>query len=865
MPPLKHNISCAHLSWLFELCNKHSISLGKVIKGLPYPQTHLTNKARFITWQSFADLVSNIARYADDAALRDTGRKTWQHRPLLAQGGVGRLLFSVRDQYFASFGGTGFCSQHYPIHTSVQQLSASQLSIKLGMQPGHRPCIPFFTLLAGQMEALPAALGRKPAIVTVTLHQNGATYLVELAIENAVLSWFRRLARWLSASRLITREFARITASREQTDQDNQAMLEALDQSRARLARIEDHYQFIGGQISDVIWLLDEARQVRHVSPSVQSALGYAGEDCEATPFLDYFPSPAVSAIDKLFDELTAGDAGAVTQALETEMLARDGTPVWFALKLSRQLAGQSPIICVATNISRSKQVEQALSEHTSNQLTVIDSATDAIITYDAEHKITRANPASFDLFGYQPHELPGRDIKTLMPLGEARLQKLYQSAGNHSATGVKVRGLRKDHSILPLEVSFTSHQLGGDSYQTCIIRDLSNITAIEQQLQASQKMSALGQLSGEIAHDFNNLLVAIRGYTDLALQAASSDTLLNHLEEIKQAGEMGTAMTRKLLSFSRRKAMEPRLIEANALILGVRGMITRLLPANIVVGIDLPTENSRLMADPTQLEQVLLNLAVNARDAMPDGGTLTIKLTDRPERLPPQHSDQRREDYILIEVSDTGSGMDEEAQGKIFEPLYTTKPEGKGTGLGLAVVSGVVEQHEGFIEVKSGPDEGTRFSIYLPKKKPPQTVVRHAASAPDASGTETILLVEDNNKVREIARLILVGTGYQVIEAGNGREAVEKFKAAGDSIALVLMDVVMPDMGGQEAATQMYQHRPDVKIVFTSGYLANSTHTQFVQAGGMELIAKPYGTEALRAGVRAILDGEMLDEEAMG
>ncbi len=862
----EHSISCTQLSWLFECCNRHKINLDKIIKDSPYPHAHLSNKSRFITWHSFANLVARVARYVDAEELRNSGRNRWKELPLLAQKDAGSNVSSVWDQYFASFGINGFCTQQYPFHTDIQQSAPSQLTIKLSMKVAHQPCIPLFIHLAGQMETLPSILGKKRAGVTLSLHKNGATYLVELPAEKAVSSWFGRLLKGLSWSRLFKQKDARLTEAHEQREKEYQATLEMLGQSRARQSYIEDRYQFINNRVTDIIWLLDEAGRVCYVSPSVYAVLGYIGEDCETTSFQDYFPSWVHSDINRLFNELLEGDTSALASRLhlETEMLAKDGTPVWFDLKAWCQSDGRSQpsILCVATNISRSKQLEHTLGEHTSSHQIITDAAPDAIITFNTEHQITSANPASFRLFGYHPQELIGTDIKTIMPLplGETRWWTLYQSAFNHSANQVKIRGLRKDHSILPLEVSFVSYQSDGKSYQTCIIHDLSKTTALEQQLQASQKLNSLGQLSSEIAHDFNNLLVAIRGYADLALQSTSPDKLLSHLEEIKKAGQMGTDMTRKLLAFSRPEAMEPKLIDATELILGIRGMITRLLPANILAGFHFPTESAWLSADPTQLEQVLLNLALNARDAMPDGGELTIRLKDRLERESRQQSihNHRKEDQLLIEVSDTGSGMTEEVRQKIFEPFYTTKPEGKGTGLGLAVVLGIIEQHAGSIEVESSPGEGTRFSIYLPKKKPPQTVQRHEAAALDTKGTETLLLVEDDQRVREVARLILVGAGYQVLPVSSGREAVEKFKTMADSIDLVLMDVMMPGLGARDAATQIRDYRPDVKLAFTSGYSADSIHTRFVRDERMVLITKPYGSEALRLEVRALLDTEL-------
>ena len=395
--------------------------------------------------------------------------------------------------------------------------------------------------------------------------------------------------------------------------------------------------------------------------------------------------------------------------------------------------------------------------------------------------------------------------------------------------------------------------------YRCTLIRDISSkvrnnqeIKQLEKQLQLSQKMDSIGQLTGGVVHDFNNLLVAILGYTDLAIsEVADLNIQRGHLNEIKLAGERAANMTRRLLAFSRQQYIEPSLVNVNDLIDGINLMIDRLLPENIKVKIKrADNRNLPVMADAGQLEQVLVNLAVNARDAMEHGGKLTIEssmenINDDTDR---QNSSVPTGNYVVIKVADTGSGMSQKIQHQIFKPFFSTKPEGAGTGLGLAVVSSIVKHHQGFINLESYPALGTTFSIYLPVAIRKRREPGKSSSRDIIGGSETIFLVEDNAQVRNLTRLILRGAGYEVIEAIDGPDALEKFSHIKEKIDLVLLDVVMPGTGGREVMEEMLKHRSDLKILFTSGYLESENHTKFIRDTGFELIPKPYNTNSLRS-----------------
>jgi len=860
MEEINYSVSCAHLNWIFDLCQNRKFQLEKITRESAFSLEHLKDESRFISWQAFADIVSGVGNFFDEVDLRETGRKSWNFSPLQSHGSIGRIMFSANDQYLATFGMAGFCVRHFPLNTRVEQQSAGRLIVRISMKDGACACYPFYTILAGQMEGLTAALGLPYASVTLEPDDRGVCYTVEYPVPSILTSLTRRIGTWLTSSRTVTREFAIVQESYERLLIQHQETLLAKNSAEAQLAQ----WQHIGG--SDVIWKFTRNFHITDASPSVSKVLGYAEAEFRSLPLQQWMSENHVDAVKRLIDGLFKdGDIEAVGN-LDIQLQHKDGHLLWFELKAvleeSTELelpvnGNQGTVVCTGTDITERREIEDELNERVTSYQVITDSALDAIITFDADNRIIYANPAASDVFGYEHAALVSMDIKDLMPesLGGARLRDIYRPDGLISTSGLALQGLRRDKSLVSLETSFASHELNGLNYKTCVIRDITGRTilekerqALETQLQAAQKIDSVGQLAGGIAHDFNNLLVAILGYADLALQSSSQETIVRYLEEIRKAGERGTDMTQKLLTFSRQKVIEPKIIDANKLIEGVREMIFRLLPRNIEVIFNSQVDDVHLLAEQTQLEQVLINLAVNARDAMPNGGILKVSLSSgalKPDNKP----------YLVVKVTDTGTGMDPEIEKRIFEPFYTTKPEGSGTGLGLSVVLGIVNQHHGHIKVESELGKGSQFVIYLPISDSQSKQQESRIQSGNLTGTETVLVVEDNEQVRELAKLMLIGAGYKVIEAVDGQEGVEKFIENAAEIDIVLMDVVMPRMSGHEAAIRIQEIKPDAKIVFTTGYSNNSIHTQFIEDQGLPLIAKPYGTESLRYQVRSFLD----------
>jgi two-component system, cell cycle sensor histidine kinase and response regulator CckA len=380
-----------------------------------------------------------------------------------------------------------------------------------------------------------------------------------------------------------------------------------------------------------------------------------------------------------------------------------------------------------------------------------------------------------------------------------------------------------------------------------------------EEQLRQSQKMEAVGQLAGGIAHDFNNMISAITGYSRMILnKLPADDPLRRPVEQIQKAGDQAASLTRQLLAFSRKQVLQPKVLDMRAIVLEMETMLCRLIGENIELKTVIETELGYVLADPGQIEQVLMNLSVNARDAMPDGGKLTIQLEniDLDQMYAQRHFSVKPGRYVVLSVSDNGAGISPEDQRKIFEPFYTTKKLGKGTGLGLSTVYGIVKQSGGNIWVYSEPGHGSTFKIYLPRIDEPSTV--HSSKPVEMachSGSETVLIVEDEEIVREVTREILESYGYKVLVADHCNLAMKLCKEHNGKIDLMVTDVVMPQMNGRELFEHLSPQRPDMKVLFMSGYTDEAIVHHGVLEKGIPFIQKPFTPGSLTNKVREVID----------
>jgi two-component system, cell cycle sensor histidine kinase and response regulator CckA len=517
----------------------------------------------------------------------------------------------------------------------------------------------------------------------------------------------------------------------------------------------------------------------------------------------------------------------------------------------------------------RSRRSEESLREREELQLAMVACSPVALYSVDLQGKVQIWNESAQRVFGWTAAEVVGRPLPVVP---EDRIEEyrslmtgLIQGEG---FTGREVVRRRKDGSLLVGNLS-TAPIRDASGEVVAIMGAMEDITErkklaeereeLEAQLRQAQKMEAVGQLAGGVAHDFNNLLQVISGYGELArADAPAEGPLADNLREVSRAAERATVLVRQLLAFSRRQVLEMREIDLDEVIADVARMIRRVIGEHIDLTIMAGHDLGTVRADPGQIEQILMNLCINARDAMPDGGTITIETENVriDEEYCRTHAWAAPGRYALLSLTDTGCGMDAETMGRIFEPFFTTKPVGEGTGLGLATVYGLVKQHQGLVHVYSEVGRGTTFKIYLPLVERRAVAVGDKIEGPPPGGTETVLVAEDESMVCELTRTILEGAGYRVLCAADGEEALRLFEGQADAIDLAILDVVMPGLGGRDVHQRMLAERPDIRVLFSSGYSMNAIHTNFVLDHGLALIQKPFSRETLLHKVRDVLDG---------
>jgi PAS domain S-box-containing protein len=469
----------------------------------------------------------------------------------------------------------------------------------------------------------------------------------------------------------------------------------------------------------------------------------------------------------------------------------------------------------------------------------------------DAAGRILEANDAFLRMLGCSREELLAGEV----------VWELLTPAAVAADAGAAARPRegeyrRKDGQRTPVLVAVAELE-GGENISIAL--DLSERKRLEEQFRQAQKMEAVGRLAGGIAHDFNNVLSVVLGYSEMICTDLKPDEPLRaDVEEVRMAAVRATDLTRQLLAFSRQQVLEPKVLSLHRSLAGMEKLLRRLLGADVMLTLLTDNELWPIKADPGQIEQIVMNLAVNARDAMPQGGKLTIQ-TDNvtlDADYAALHHDVRPGDYVMFAVSDTGCGMDSQTQARIFEPFFTTKEKGKGTGLGLATVFGIVKQSGGHIWVYSEPENGTTFKLYFPRTDGAEKVVsEQAAPLESQRGNETILLVEDDAQVRALARSVLRRNGYVVLEAANGGEAILICEQYGAKIDLLLTDVVLPLVSGRQLAERLSSMRPDIKVLFMSGYTDDAILQHGILDSGVAYLQKPLTPVSLTRKVRGVLD----------
>ena len=513
------------------------------------------------------------------------------------------------------------------------------------------------------------------------------------------------------------------------------------------------------------------------------------------------------------------------------------------------------------------KRAEQALRESEAKYRELVQNANSIILRIDTQGFITFFNEFAQTFFGFSEEEIIGRNVvgTIVVDTGKARdgltsmiLGILDRPDGSHSMEFENIR--RNGEKV---RIAWTNRIIPGkDGHPQgilCIGNDVTQQKRLQEQYRQSQKMEAIGRLAGGIAHDFNNFLTVILGYSELLLyQLRYDEALCETVEEIKEAAEKSSTLVRQLLTFSRQQMLMPKVLNLNTIVLETERMLRRLIGENIALKTLLGRDLWRIKADPGQMEQVILNLAINARDAMPDGGAFVIETSNvtLDSENPNRHVSLAPGPYVKITFSDTGTGMDEGTLSRIFDPFFTTKEQGKGTGLGLATVYGIVKQSEGDIIVSSTPGKGTTFTLYLPGIEGMEETVSatsdHACAYP---GIETILLVEDDDSLRKIVYKILSDSGYRVIEASRGEEAISLVEREGTAVHLMVTDLVLPGMSGRKLAVRMAGFCPDIKVLFISGYMGDGADGIGNPEHSTDFLQKPFTPSVFLQRVRNLLN----------
>ena len=588
--------------------------------------------------------------------------------------------------------------------------------------------------------------------------------------------------------------------------------------------------------------------------------VGYTREELLAGTFQEITHPDDLPADMENVRKILAGDIQ--NYSMEKRYIRKDRTAAWIALtvSLARDAEGRPKyFISVIEDVEPRRRAE---AERT-RLAEIVEQASEDVIMTDVDGNITYVNPAFERISGYRRGEVEGQNPRFLK--SGRRDAKFYTELWQTITSGRIWSGhfinKRKDGTLFEEEGSiFPVRDHAGQivSY-VAIKRDVSQEVRLKEQLLQAQKMESVGRLAGGIAHDFNNLLTAILGYAELAARRLKpEDPSRLDLSEIDKAAQRAADLTRQLLAFSRKQVLELRVIDLNRVVSNTHKMLRRLIGEDIELAVSLKERLGSVKADTGQIEQVLLNLAVNSRDAMPKGGKLTIETSEveLDESYSAFHFDVPPGRYVVLAVSDTGTGMDATTLSHVFEPFFTTKEAGKGTGLGLSTVYGVVKQSGGHVTVYSEPGVGTTFKIYLPRvEDPPEMDRRPSAHVAPAGGTETVLVVEDEEAVRRLTCRALEAQGYMVLSAAGAREAIRFCEEHPGEIHLMLTDVVMPGVSGRELARSAAALRPLIKVLFMSGYTDNAIVHHGVLDAGTPFLQKPFTPRTLAQKVREVLD----------
>ena len=874
------DISCHYLGCFMMLCRQH-LKSQTTLAICEDACAYLSNPEILFDWDRFLLIDRILTSALDGDQIAAAGMHSWSSRHFRTCQLISQTLPGMGEAYRFAFGAAGTIEKMLPCRLELQQISARYFRVKLHMQHGYQPPIALYHLLRGQMASLLNSNAKNLKHVTWRQTAQRVTFDIHVPLLDLARHTARRLIPSANNRRertaLLMQQFDQTFAQSE----ENNRIAHQIAGSQKKMRDLQYRYDTVTSHLTESLWIVNSQHETTYVTPSIQQWLGYSRSQFRALTIERLFTPDAAKHLQSSLNKLNAPNNAIST--LTTELKHSDGYWLPAEIEFQSQLENgrNSPaIVIVARSLSAVHHLQSEIQEAAANYATLFQHSSEAILLVNHKNEITASNKSSTAIFGSSPQELHGRGLADLLPALTSRadtssvLNEQSKDTDHLSGTtGARMQqngdkkprqtfsGQHKNGQTIPVEVSVNRQYLQGQYQSTVIIRDNSRHVqtqneqqALQYQLLAAQKMEAVGHLAGGIAHDFNNLLVAINGYSELCLEPTlSTAERQGYLTQIQNAGRLAADMTHKLLAFSRPQEAERSVIDINDLIVNLDLLIRRLLPANIDIHINRNTDKALVLADSSQIEQVIINLMINARDAMLEPGCLSIN-TDR-QLITDINSVTDREIqpgyYVVIAIVDSGTGISEKDLEHIFKPFFTTKPEGMGTGLGLSLVDDIIRQHRGFITIINTQGGGSTFRVHLPASHDSTQQTLGKDRRKIIGGTETLLLVEDSDHVRDLARLILRGVGYNVIEARDGDEALTIFKAQHKRIDLVIMDVVLPKMGGRQASERMRAISPSVRLIYTSGYPYNGVHTHFIVEQGHDFIQKPYSTDLLCERIR--------------